>query len=93
MPGVLTDINQNGLENKLPDIAKYDSSDQVRNEEACTEELFATELSGNQQCQKKCYDIDQNHGHNHIDQCQSECLPEAGILKYLSIVRKSYKRL
>ena len=48
-----SDGNECTIENKLPYVPKYDTTNQVRNEETCTEEVLTLDAPGNQVSKSK----------------------------------------
>ena len=71
----------------------YDTADQVRDEEACPEEILSLYAAGYHIGQKESDNVNQDNRDRGIDQGTSQGYPVIMIRKRSRIVREAYKRL
>ena len=89
----LSDRNDCTVKYEFPYITKNDTADQVRNEEACAEEILSFDTACYHVSQQECHNVDQNDRNHGIDDRSSHCLPVSSILKCRDIVCHSYEWL
>ena len=76
------DFGEHIGENELPDVAKDDAADQVREEVGRAEEADALELGGAQQRQQEGHEVHHDHVHDHEQHGEQQRPHEGRILKH-----------
>ena len=87
------DGHECAVEDELPHVAQNDAADEVRNEEARTEEVLALDAAGHEVGQQKGDDVGEDDGDDGVDEGASKRLPICGVGKSRLVVFETDERL
>ena len=83
---------QNAVEDHAPDVAQYNTADEVRHEEDGPEHVRSLDALRQRVGYREGEDVDDDQRHNGEDRRVAERIPEAFVCKGFAVVCKAYPR-